>query len=61
MPSVFSGSLLFSHIIPVIIGFIGIILMVSGVMDDDNHSTRLGIVLFILAAVMPFIILSIFV
>jgi len=60
LTTVFTGSLIFSHILPVILGFVGTILMISGVMDDDNQSTKIGIVLFIIATVMPFLMLSIF-
>jgi hypothetical protein len=53
-----TGTLIFSHILPVILGFFGILLLISGVMDDEEQTTILGIGLFILAAVSPFIILT---
>jgi predicted membrane channel-forming protein YqfA (hemolysin III family) len=57
--SMFTGSLIFSHILPVILGFIAVVLMISGIMDNNNESTKIGIVLFIIAAIMPFLILGI--
>ncbi|MDR2966441.1 MAG: hypothetical protein LBU74_00635 [Methanobacteriaceae archaeon] len=60
MPTnVVTGSLFFSHIFPVILGFIGVILIISGIMDNDNYFTKIGIVLIIIATLMPFLILSI--
>ena len=60
MPTdVFTGTLIFSHILPVILGFIGVILMITGIMDNNNQLAKRGIILFIIAAVTPFLILSI--
>ncbi|MCL2114594.1 MAG: hypothetical protein FWH29_00050 [Methanobrevibacter sp.] len=60
MPNnVFTGSLIFSHILPIILGFIGVLLMTTGIMDDDNYYTKVGVALFIIAALMPFLVLSI--
>jgi len=60
MPTnVFTGTLIFSHIIPVILGFIGVMLLITGIMEDDNQLTKIGIVLFVIAAIMPFLILGI--
>ena len=53
-----TGTLIFSHIIPVILGFFGVLLLVSGIMDDEERTTIIGVVLFILAAFSPFLILS---
>lgn len=59
MPTdVFTGTLLFSHIIPVLLGFTGVILLISGIMDDDSKLTRIGILLFVIAAILPFLILN---
>ncbi|WP_461461448.1 hypothetical protein [Methanobrevibacter sp.] len=55
------GSLIFSHILPVVLGFFGILFLISGVMDNDKYKSILGAFLFILAAVSPFIFLRPFV
>jgi hypothetical protein len=51
------SSLIFSHILPPILAFIAIILITSGIMDEKNHYTITGIVLFLIAAFSPFVIL----
>lgn len=51
------SSLLFSHIIPPILAFIGIILIATGIMDRKNRFTILGVALFLAAGITPFIIL----
>jgi len=53
-----TGTLIFSHIIPVILGFFGILLLISGIMDDEEQIALVGIGLFILAAISPFLILT---
>ena len=52
-----SGTLIFSHILPGIMGFIGILLICSGIMDGKRNNTIIGVVLFFLAGLLPFIIL----
>ena len=60
MPTnVFTGTLIFSHILPVILGFIGVILMITGTMDNNKQLAKIGIALFIIAATIPFLILGI--
>jgi hypothetical protein len=49
--------IVFSHIIPPIMGFIGIILMCTGIMDKNNQYTLAGIVIFFAAGIIPFLIL----
>lgn len=56
-----SGFVLFSHIFPIIFGFIGILLLVSGIMDDNKGFTILGVILFLVAGIVPFIILPLIV
>jgi hypothetical protein len=54
----FSGTLIFSHIIPAILGFLGVLLIISGIMDENRSYTLIGIILFFSAAILPFLILS---
>ncbi len=58
MASIFTGTLIFSHIIPAILGFIGVILLANGIMDDKKELTRIGIIIFVIAAISPFLILN---
>ncbi|KZX16469.1 hypothetical protein MBCUT_08550 [Methanobrevibacter cuticularis] len=59
MAEAFSGILIFSHIIPVILGFFGILALINGIMDDKKEVTIIGIVLFLIAVSLPFIILPV--
>ena len=49
--------LVFTYIIPPLMAFAGIILMVSGVMDNKYSNTIMGVAAFFGAALLPFIIL----
>ncbi|OPX58520.1 MAG: hypothetical protein A4E25_01632 [Methanobacterium sp. PtaB.Bin024] len=51
------GSLLYSHVIPIILAFVGVILLCSGIMDRKRNFTIAGIVLFFAAGTLPFLIL----
>lgn len=51
------GTTIFSHILPVTLGFFGILFIITGVMNNEKSKLILGISLFILACVSPFIIL----
>lgn len=53
----FTGITLFSHIIPVILGFFGVILLIAGALDENKYKFSIGIVLFILAVVLPYVVL----
>jgi len=53
-----TGTLLFSHIIPPILGFFGILLLITGIMDDEQQTAIIGVILFLIAAISPFLILS---
>ncbi|MDD5959259.1 hypothetical protein [Methanobrevibacter wolinii] len=53
----FTGTLLFSHILPVLLAFFGVLFLISGEMDNNRYKLGLGIFLFVFAAVSPFIFL----
>ncbi len=53
--------IIFSHILPLIIGFFSILLMINGIMDEEKIITALGIILFLVAALGPFLVLPLFV
>lgn len=53
-----TGTLIFSHIIPSILGFFGILLLISGIMDDEKRTTIIGAVLFVVGVISPFIFLN---
>lgn len=52
------GTTIFSHILPVIFGFFGLILIISGILDNNNPKLGLGVVLFIVACAFPFVVLN---
>lgn len=52
------GTTIFSHILPVIFGFIALILIISGSLDENKPKLGLGIVLFVIACIAPYIILN---
>ena len=54
---IFIGSLLYSHIIPPILAFLGVIFICNGIMDGDNRYALVGIALFLAAGILPFLIL----
>lgn len=51
-----SGILIFTHILPVILGFLGVLLIISGVMDEQKVLTAVGAILIFIAGISPFII-----
>lgn len=53
-----TGTTIFSHILPIIFGFFGILLVMSGILDNNNPKLGLGIVLFIVACAFPYVVLS---
>ena len=55
------GTTIFSHILPVIFGFLAIILIITGSLEDKNFKLGLGIALFILACLFPYFVLSLLV
>lgn len=57
--SLATSSLLFSHIIPPILAFIGIIAITTGIIDKKNQYTLLGFGLFFIAVISPFLIIPV--
>ena len=55
------GTTVFSHILPVICGFFGLINIISGALEEDKGKLILGAAFFIVACVMPYIVLSVLV
>lgn len=53
------GTTIFSHILPVIFGFFALILIISGSLEDNNPKLGLGIALFVIACVFPYLVLSV--
>lgn len=53
------GTTIFSHILPVIFGFLAIIMIISGSLEENKPKLALGIILFVMACIFPYIILSI--
>lgn len=51
------GSLLYSHIIPPILAFVGVILICIGIMDKKDNYTIGGVALFLAGGILPFLIL----
>lgn len=56
-----SGFVLFSHIFPIIFAVIGILLIISGIMDEEKSFTVLGVILFLIAGLGPYLVLSLFI
>ncbi|OEC87437.1 MULTISPECIES: hypothetical protein [Methanobacterium] len=52
-----SAYLIFSHILPPIMGFFAVLLIASGIMDKKKEYTFLGVGLFFVAGILPFVIL----
>lgn len=53
-----TGTTIFSHILPVIFGFFGLLFIISGLLDDNKPKFGLGVVLFIVACAFPYVVLS---
>lgn len=53
--------IIFSHILPLILGFFSILLIINGIMDEQKHITVLGIALFLVASLGPFLVLPLFI
>ena len=49
--------IIFSHILPLVLGFFSILLMINGIMDKQKVITAVGILLFLFAAFSPFVVL----
>jgi len=52
-----TGSVFYSHVMPAIVGFLGIILICNGMMDDKRSQVLVGVLLFFVAGLLPFFIL----
>lgn len=52
-----SGFLIYSHVLPGIIGFLGVLLIANGIMDKKIQYTIGGVALFFAAGVLPFVVL----
>lgn len=50
--------ILYSEIIPTILAIVGIYLIISGVLDDKKEFIIPGVVVFLLAVIIPFVILT---
>ena len=50
--------ILYSEIIPTILAIVGIYLIISGLLDDKKEFTIPGVVVFLLAVIIPFVILT---
>lgn len=55
------GTTIFSHILPVIFGFFAIVMIISGSLEENNPKLTLGIVLFVIACLFPYVVLSVLV
>ena len=55
------GTTIISHILPVICGFFAFVYIITGALEEDRNKLGLGIALFIIACVFPYLILSVLV
>lgn len=53
--------IIFSHILPLILGFFSILLMINGIMDEQKHISIMGVILFLVASIGPFLVLPLFI
>lgn len=51
-----AGVLIFTHILPIILGLLGVILLISGVMGKNKVMTILGVIFFMVAGILPFVV-----
>lgn len=56
---VFSGFLIYSHVLPAVLGFLSILLIANGIMDRKTQYTIGGVALFFAAGILPFLLLPI--
>lgn len=50
--------ILYSEIIPTILAIFGLYFIISGVLDEKRNYLIIGVILFLLAVVIPFIVLT---
>ena len=55
------GTTIFSHILPVVFGFFALLIIISGSLEENKAKLSLGIVLFVIACVFPYVVLSVLV
>ena len=55
------GTTIFSHILPVVLGSLAIVMIISGSLEENKGKLVLGIVLFIMACAFPYVVLSVLV
>lgn len=55
------GTTIFSHILPVICGFFGLINIIAGALEEDKGKLILGVAFFIMACALPYVVLSVLV
>ena len=55
------GTTIFSNSLPVIFGYFALILIISGSLEENKPKLGLGIVLFIIACIFPYVVLSVLV
>jgi hypothetical protein len=55
------GTTIFSHILPVIFGFFAVVLIISGALEENKPKLALGIILFVMACIFPYVVLSVLV
>ncbi|MDO5859209.1 hypothetical protein [Methanobrevibacter sp.] len=55
------GTTIFSHILPVILGFFAVVMIISGSLEENKGKLALGAILFVVACAFPYVILSILV
>ena len=53
------GTTIFSHVLPVILGFFAVVMIISGSLEESKGKLALGIILFIVACAFPYVILSV--
>jgi hypothetical protein len=53
----FNITIVFSHIIPAILGFLAILCLINGMFDKNRYIIIIGVGMFVLAAIIPFIII----
>lgn len=52
------GTTIFTHILPVIFGFFGLLFIISGILDENNPKLGLGVVLFVVGCAFPYVVLN---
>ena len=54
-----AGTTIFSHIFPVIFGFFGLLFIISGILDESNPKLGLGVALFVIGCIFPYVVLNV--